>query len=431
MIAIPFLLLLVLIIMGTPIGFALIVAAVACLYLLGLAPLTVIPDLLFDSVQHFTLLAIPFFLLAAELLSAGSLIDRIFAVAEAMVGRLRGGMGAAAVVATGLFAGIQGSSAADAAAIGKIGTEGMRRQGYREGFAAALIASAGATAILIPPSIAMLIYASIVNVSVGRMFFAGIVPGILNVLAFLVYIVWSAEKQGWKPPSEAAPRRGLLAAGRDAFWVLLLPVFILFGFYTGRLTATEISSAAVVYSAVIALFVYRTMRAPDLVPVVVQTARTTAGLFIIIAGAVLLSKVLTFLNAPQLILRVVEGGHLGPAGFLIAISAIMFVLGMFMEAVALNVMTTPILAPIAMRLGIDPVHYGIVLIFNIEIALITPPVGLNLFVLAGATGVPLSRIYREVGPFIVILLALLLLVIFMPGLSLALPDLLLPSKTAP
>ncbi|MGP1678419.1 MAG: TRAP transporter large permease [Burkholderiales bacterium] len=429
MIVVPFAILLVLIVIGMPIGFALIVASVATLYALGLAPITFIPDVLEDSVQHFTLLAIPFFLLAAELLSAGGLIDRIFDLARALVGRLRGGMGAACVVATGLFAGVQGSSAADAAAIGKIGVSGMTKQGYREGFAAALIAAAGATAILIPPSIAMLIYASMVNVSVGRMFFAGIVPGILNIIAFLLYVVWRADKLGWKRDDDPAymGMKAKLTMARRAFWVLMLPLFVLYGFYSGDLTATEISTACALYSAVVALWVYRSIRFRDLWPVLTQTARTTINIFTIIAGAVLLSKVLTFLNAPQLIFSFIEHYHLNAWEFLIAVSGIMFILGMFMEAVALNVMTTPILAPIAMKLGIDPVHYGIVLIFNIEIALITPPVGLNLFVLAGATKIPLDKIFREVLPFVIILVLLLALVILFPRISLWLPDLLLPS----
>ena len=428
MIALPFVILLVLLGAGMPIGFALITASVVTLYLLGLAPITFIPDVMMDSVQHFTLLAIPFFLLASELLSGGGLINRIFDVAMALVGRLRGGMGAACVVATGIFAGIQGSSAADAAAIGRIGVEGMRRQGYRPGFAAALIASAGATAILIPPSIAMLIYASLVNVSTGRMFFAGIIPGIINVLAFLAFVVWRAERMGWRidPNSIAPTLRHKLVTIRDAFWVLMLPVFILYGFYTGRLTATEISTAAVIYSMALALVVYRTIRIRDVWPIVLQTARTTVNIFTIIVGAVLLSKVLTFLNAPQMVFGLIADLNLNGWQFLLVVSAVLFVLGMFMEAVALNVMTTPILAPIAMKLGIDPVHYGIVLIFNIEIALITPPVGLNLFVLSGATGLPLGQIIREIGPFLLILGALLVLVIFLPGLSLWLPNLMLP-----
>ena len=430
MIAIPFVFLLFLIVIGMPIGFALIVASVVTLYWLGLAPITFIPDVLMGSVESFTLLAIPFFLLAAELLSAGGLIDRIFDLARAVVGKLRGGMGGAAVVATGIFAGVQGSSAADAAAIGKIGTSGMVREGYRPGFAAALIAASGATAILIPPSIAMLIYASMVNVSVGRMFFAGIVPGIINIIAFLLFVAWRAHKYGWKRDDTGAvtswPAR--MAAFRRAFWVLMLPVFVLYGFYSGNLTATEISTACVVYSLVVAFVFYRSLRLRDLWPIVMQTSRTTINIFTIIAGAVLLSKVLTFLNAPQLIFGFIERFNLSGWEFLIAVSAVMFILGMFMEAVALNVMTTPILAPIAMKLGIDPVHYGIVLIFNIEIALITPPVGINLFVLAGATKIPLAKIFREVLPFVTILLLLLILVILVPRISLWLPDLLLPAS---
>ena len=429
MIAIPFVFLLFLIVIGMPIGFALIVSSVVTLYWLGLAPITFIPDVFAGSVQNFTLLAIPFFLLAAELLSAGGLIDRVFDLARAIVGKLRGGMGGACVIATGIFAGVQGSSAADAAAIGKIGTAGMVREGYRPGFAAALIAASGATAILIPPSIAMLIYASMVNVSVGRMFFAGIVPGIINVIAFLVFVAWRAHVYGWKRDDTGAVTNwsARMSALKRSVWVLLLPVFVLYGFYSGQLTATEISTACVIYSVVVAMVFYRSLHLRDLWPIVMQTARTTINIFTIIAGAVLLSKVLTFLNAPQLIFGFIERFRLSGWEFLIVVSAIMFILGMFMEAVALNVMTTPILAPIAMKLGIDPVHYGIVLIFNIEIALITPPVGLNLFVLAGATKVPLGAIYREVLPFVLILIALLLMAIFFPQLSLWLPDRILPS----
>jgi C4-dicarboxylate transporter DctM subunit len=430
MIAVPFIFLLILILIGMPIGFALIVASVATLYWLGLAPITFIPDVFAGSVQNFTLLAIPFFLLAAELLSAGGLIDRIFDLARAIVGKLRGGMGGACVVATGIFAGVQGSSAADAAAIGKIGTAGMVREGYRPGFAAALIAASGATAILIPPSIAMLIYASMVNVSVGRMFFAGIVPGVLNVIAFLLFVAWRGHKYGWKRDDTGAVTSwaARMDAFRRAFWVLMLPVFVLYGFYSGNLTATEISTACVIYSLIVALVFYRSLHMRDLWPIVMQTSRTTINIFTIIAGAVLLSKVLTFLNAPQLIFGFIEHYNLSGWEFLIVVSGIMFILGMFMEAVALNVMTTPILAPIAMKLGVDPVHYGIVLIFNIEIALITPPVGLNLFVLAGATKVPLGAIYREVVPFVLILIALLVMAIFFPQLSLWLPDRILPSS---
>src|SRR6185437_12570901 len=282
--------------------------AVATCYWLGLAPITFIPDVFAGSVQNFTLLAIPFFLLAAELLSAGGLIDRVFDLARAIVGKLRGGMGGACVIATGIFAGVQGSSAADAAAIGKIGTVGMVREGYRPGFAAALIAASGATAILIPPSIAMLIYASMVNVSVGRMFFAGIVPGVINVVAFLVFVASRGHIYGWKRDDTGAitswPAR--VSAFKRSVWVLLLPVFVLYGFYSGQLTATEISTACVIYSLVVAMLFYRSLHLRDLWPIVLQTARTTINIFTIIAAAVLLSKVLTFLNAPQLIFGFIE-----------------------------------------------------------------------------------------------------------------------------
>lgn len=429
MVAVPFIALLILISAGLPIGFALFAAAIGCLYLLGLAPLTLVPDLLYHSVQSFTLLAIPFFLLGAELLSSGALIDRLFDVAEVLVGRIPGGMGSVSVVATGLFAGIQGSSAADAAAIGKIGTEGMVRQGYSPGYSASLIAAAGATAILIPPSIALLIYASLTNTSVGKLFFAGVVPGVITIGLFITFIAVTAKRSGWQPASlqKSLTWSDRVLRIRRAFWIVLLPVFVLGGFYTGYFTATEIGTIMVFYSAIIGLVFYRTLRITDIWPILVRCSETTAKLFFIIAGAILFSKVLTFLQLPQMAFSFIVHSDMSGQAFLLTASGVLFIMGMFMEAVSLNVMTTPILAPIAVHLGIDPIHYGIVLILNIEIALITPPVGLNLFVLSGATNVPLIDMYKNVWPFIIILFAMLLLIIFVPSLSLALPRLLMGS----
>jgi C4-dicarboxylate transporter DctM subunit len=425
-IALPFLFLLFLIVIGMPIGFALIVASVATLYWLGLAPITFIPDVLMGSVQSFTLLAIPFFVLTAEIISSGELIDRIFDVARGWFGRLPGGMGTVTTIACAIFGGIQGSSAADAAAIGKIGTQGMAREGWDLGFSGALIASAGSLAILIPPSIAMLIYASLTDASVGRLFFGGVIPGLILVAMFVFYLAFAAKKLSLAP--EHVRRYKLaekLVFTRRAGGILLLPVIVLYGFYTGLLTATEIGTITTVYSLFLALFIHRTLRIRDLWGVFRRSAVTSIKIFIIIAAAILFAKVLTFLQVPNHIVAMVNSAHLSGYEFLLVVSGIMFILGMFMEAVALNVLTTPIFAPIAHSLGIDLIHYGIVVILNIEIALITPPVGLNLFVMSSVTDIKLGELYRKVWPFVVLLIAALLLFIFLPQLTLVLPNLLL------
>ncbi|MGH8601159.1 MAG: TRAP transporter large permease, partial [Burkholderiales bacterium] len=336
------------------------------------------------------------------------------------------GMGTVTTIACAIFGGIQGSSAADAAAIGKIGTQGMAREGWDLGFSGALIASAGSLAILIPPSIAMLIYASLTDASVGRLFFGGVIPGIILIAMFVFYLAFAAKKLNLAP--EHVRRYTLaekLVFTRRAGGILLLPLIVLYGFYTGLLTATEIGTITTVYSLFLALFIHRTLRVRDLWGVFQRSAVTSIKIFIIIAAAILFAKVLTFLQVPNQIVAMVNHAHLSGYEFLLVVSGIMFVLGMFMEAVALNVLTTPIFAPIAHSLGIDLIHYGIVVILNIEIALITPPVGLNLFVMSSVTDIKLGELYRRVWPFVVLLIAALLLFIFVPQLSLVLPNLLL------
>lgn len=426
LIALPFIILFALIVIGMPIAFALLAASIVTLQVMGVPPLALVPTLLYQSVQSFTLLAIPFFILTAEIISSGELIDRIFDVARGWFGRLPGGMGTVATIACAIFGGIQGSSAADAAAIGKIGTQGMAREGWDLGFSGALISAAGSLAILIPPSIAMLIYASLTDASVGRLFFAGVIPGLILVGMFILYLAFAAKKLNLAP--EHVSRYTFaekLAFTRRAGGILLLPVIVLYGFYTGLLTATEIGTITTVYSLFLALFIHRTLKVKDIWGVFERSAVTSIKIFVIIAAAILFAKVLTFLQVPNHIVAMVNRAHLNGYEFLLVVSGIMFVLGMFMEAVALNVLTTPIFAPIAQSLGIDLVHYGIVVILNIEIALITPPVGLNLFVMSSATDIDLGELYWKVWPFIVLLIVALLLFIFLPQLSLILPNLLL------
>jgi len=422
----PFIILIILLLIRVPVGFALIIASIIEFTITGNTfYYKLIPQILYSSMDKYTLLAIPFFIMTAEFLIGGEIVELLFRLAAAFLGKLPGGVGIVSIAATMLFAGIQGSSAADAAAIGRIGTEGMKEEGYDDGFAASLIATSGTLAIMIPPSIAMIIYGSISQTSIGALFYAGIVPGIIAGLILMIYTGIVSHKRGYGKIQETFTNRDRWNLFKKSLGVLALPIIVLYGFYTGKLTPTEIGTATAVYSLFIGLYLYRTITWRDVPKILLRTMYTTVTIFIIIAGAILFSKVLTQIKIPFLLFQFVKTHHLKAWEFLIFVSIVLYFLGMFMEGVALNVMTTPILVPIAVALGIDPVHYGIVLIFNIELALISPPVGLNLFVLSAATDVPLEKLYRNIWPFVLILIANLLFIIFFPKVCLFLPHIVL------
>lgn len=422
----PFIFLLLLIAIRVPIGFSLIIASILTFVVTGhFASIAAIPHILFTSMEHFTLLAIPFFILTAELLVGGRLVDLLFQLTSAFLGRVPGGLGIVSVAATMLFAGIQGSSAADAAAIGRIGTEGMKKEGYNDAFAASLIATSGSLAIMIPPSIAMIIYGALSQTSIGALFYAGIIPGAIIGLILMGYTALIAYSNKYGISSQKYSWRDRFKLTWRSLPLLGLPLVVLYGFYTGKFTATEIGTATTFYSLIISLLVYKTIKLHDIPRIVIKATITTVAIFIIIGGAILFQRVLIQQHINSILFQFIQEASLKPWEFLMLVSAILYFLGMFMEGVALNVMTTPILVPLAIALGIDPVHYGIVLVYNIEIALISPPVGMNLFVLSAATGISIERLYKAILPFLIIAILGLGIIIGIPQLSLMLPKLLL------
>jgi len=417
-IAVAFLILIFLLFIGIPVGVSLILASLYNLLAGGAVSLMQIPHMFYASFDHFTLLAIPMFIYAADILMEGNITDMVFDFANAVFGRFPGGLGSSAIASTMLFAGISGSSAADAAAIGKIGTQGMAARGYGKPYSAALIATSSTLAILIPPSIAMIIYGSLSGASIGSLFFAGILPGILIGIGLMAFNTFFAWRKGY----HAQVRASVWKTGMRAVWVVFLPVFILYGFYTGAYTPTEIGTITVLYSMLITRFVYRTLRFKDFITILKKSALTNASLFLIIAGAILFSKIFTQRDMAHTLIEFIKAEHLSPNMFLIYVSLGLTFLGMFLEGVALNVMTTPLLLPALNAMGIDLVHYGVILVLNIEIALITPPVGLNLFILSAATDVSLNDLFKNIFPFVLIMILGLLLIIFFPSLSLIVPN---------
>ena len=448
-IAFLFLMLFGLLLIGAPIAIALGLSSVATILLFSHDSLASLALKLFETMQHYTLLAIPFFILSSTFLSTGGVARRIIRFALACVGHLRGGLAMASVLACMLFAAVSGSSPATVVAIGSIVIAGMIGAGYSKAFAAGVICNAGTLGILIPPSIVMVVYAAATDTSVGRLFLAGVLPGIVAGLMLMAGIYIAARVTGL-PRQPRSSWREILAAGREAIWGLLLIVLIMGGIYGGVFTPTEAAAVAAVYAFLIAVFVYRDMgplkgrtgdsliqglvRGLIYLPyalvhrdtrhVMVEAGRTTIMLMFIIANAMLFAHVLTTERIPQAITERIVAAGLPSWAFLVVVNVILLIAGNFMEPSAILLIMAPILFPIALQLGIDPIHLGIIMVVNMEIGMITPPVGLNLFVTSGITGMSILEVVKAALPWLGILLLFLILVTYVPILSTLLPDLL-------
>lgn len=378
---------------------------------------------MFETSEHYTLLAIPFFLVAGAFMTTGGAARRLIDFANACVGHVRGGLAIGSVLACMLFAALSGSSPATVAAVGSIAIAGMVRSGYPAEFGAGVISNAGTLGILIPPSIVMVVYAAATEQSVGKMFIAGAVPGLLLGLALIVAVYIIARIKNL-PAQPRASFSEWFSALRKSLWGLLLMVIILGGIYSGMFTPTEAAAVAAVYSAFIALFVYKDMAIKDFPKVMLDSGKMSVMLMFIIANAMLFAHVLTTEQIPQLISQWVLSLGLEPWMFLIVVNLVLLLAGMFMEPSAIILIMAPILLPIAVELGIDPIHFGIIMIVNMEIGLVTPPIGLNLFVASAVTGLPVTRVMKAAMPWLLILLSFLVLITYVPVISLGLPELL-------
>jgi C4-dicarboxylate transporter DctM subunit len=378
---------------------------------------------IFETSEHYTLLAIPFFLLSGAFMTTGGVARRLIDFANACVGHIRGGLAIASVLACMLFAALSGSSPATVAAVGSIAIAGMVRSGYPQAFGAGIVCNAGTLGILIPPSIVMVVYAAATETSVGKLFIAGVIPGLLLGLMLMVAIYIVARVKDL-PAQDKVPLRQLLRVGRESFWGLLLIFIILGGIYSGAFTPTEAAAVAAVYAAFIALFVYKDMRIRDCPQVVLEAGKLTIMLMFIIANAMLFAHVLTTEQIPQQVAAWVTQLGLAPWMFLLVVNIVLLVAGNFMEPSAIILILAPILFPIAVQLGIDPIHLGVIMVVNLDIGLITPPVGLNLFVTSAVTGMTLPETIRAAMPWLMILLIFLVIVTYIPTVSMFLPNML-------
>ena len=426
---------------GVPIAVSLGLSSMLFLMMHSDASLASVAQTLFNAFAgHYTLLAIPFFILASSFMSTGGVAKRIIRFAIAMVGWFRGGLAMASVVACMMFAALSGSSPATVVAIGSIVIAGMIKNGYSKEFAAGVICNAGTLGILIPPSIVMVVYAAATDVSVGRMFLGGVIPGLLAgvMLMIAIYIAARIKKLpkqpfvGWKE---------MFAAAKDASWGLLLVVIILGGIYGGIFTPTEAAAVAAVYAFLIANFIYKDMgpfadkknTKPVLVKVVqafvhkdtkstlYDAGKLTIMLLFIIANALILKHVLTEERIPQMITESMLSAGLGPITFLIVVNILLLIGGQFMEPSGLLIIVAPLVFPIAIALGIDPIHLGIMMVVNMEIGMITPPVGLNLFVTAGVAKMSMMQVVKAALPWVGVMFLFLIIVTYVPWVSTWLP----------
>jgi C4-dicarboxylate transporter, DctM subunit len=420
-IATLFILLFVLMFLGVPVAVSLGATTLITSYFFTDMDLMGIPSNVFDGLNKYTLMAIPMFILAGSLLSRGSSAGRIIEFAKTLVGHLPGGLPIAAILASIIFAAVSGSSPATVAAIGSVMYTAIKQAGYNEQFAIGTIATSGSLGILIPPSIVFIVYGVTADQSIGKLFMAGVIPGLMigSIMMVATYIL--AKRSGFKAGKRATFKEQIVAF-KNAFWALLIIVIVIGGIYGGIFTPTEAGAFSVMYAFFVSFFVYKDTKYKDLYKIILDSAQTSSMIFFIIANAILFAHFLTDEQIPQEITQMIIEANVGPLMFLLIVNILLLLMGQFMEPSSVVMITVPLLLPIGMALGIDPIHLGVIMVVNMEIGMITPPVGLNLFVASGITGLSLKQVIVASLPMTLILLLGLMLVTYIPVISLWLPN---------
>ncbi|MBX9453916.1 MAG: TRAP transporter large permease [Mesorhizobium sp.] len=422
MIAILFCSFFVLLVIGVPVAFSMAIAAALAVYFGSSYPLIVVVKEMFSGLDSFPLMAVPFFILAAELMSGGAMTTILLRFASQFVGHLRGGLGYANVLSSTMFAGISGSALADAAGPGAMMVRMMEKGGYDKSYAGALTASAAVIGPIIPPSIIMILYAmQVEEVSVGALFMAGILPGLLIMLMLCAANWYICRKRGYRSTEPRPGAREMLRTTLYALPALFLIVIIIGGIRTGIFTPTEASVVAVFYALLCGMFVYRSLKLRHLPDIIYRAALVSIAVLIILAAARAFAWVLIIQSVPQTLAAVIVSWELSPIVFLLAINVLLLAFGLFMDPLPGVMVLVPILAPIAHSLGIDPVHFAIVVIVNLTLGLITPPVGSLLFVVSSAVKLRVTELVSEMPPFFIAHVIVLLILTFVPAVSTWLP----------
>lgn len=414
----------VFLIASAPIAVALGLTSFLYFYYFTTIPLTQIPERLFNSLNTFPLMAIPFFVLAANIMSQGGISKRLITASNAVVGQFRGGLAITAVLSCMFFAAISGSSPATVVAVGTLLIPAMIASGYGKQFSTGLIATSGSLGILIPPSIPLIVYGIATEQSIGDLFIAGILPGVIAGLMLVIMVVVVARRHGFGTGEHAITmtRAEKIRAIRDAVLSLLLPVLVLGGIYGGIFTPTEAAAMAVFYALVITLFVYRELRVKELGSILLTSAKTSAMIMFIIANGILFSFVLTSERIPFQITQALIGADLSRWVFLLLVNVLLLATGCFMETSSAILILAPVIVPIGLELGVDPIHLGVIMVMNLEVGMITPPLGINLFVASGMSRMSVLHVARAAAPSAAVLISALFLVTYVPEIALVLLD---------
>ncbi|UIJ72653.1 TRAP transporter large permease [Aurantimonas sp. HBX-1] len=407
--------------LGLPIGHAMIAGSILYLLLAGLDPGIVAEQLLNSMYTGYVMLAVPLFIFAAELMNIGSMTERLLLFCNAFVGRFRGGLAQVNIVQSIIFAGMSGSAVADAAGTGKMMQVMMTRDGrYTPSYAAALTAATAVIGPIIPPSIPMVLYALVSDASIGYLFLGGVVPGVLMGVAMMILVVYTARRRNF-PVETPVPVRELPGITIRAFPSLMMPVVLLGGIYGGVMTPTEAAAAAAAYAFLISVLLYRSVTARQLYASLLASARSSASIGMLIGGALVFNYVVTVENIPNALAAYLAGMNMTAVQFLILVNVILLILGCVLEGTAILLIIVPVLVPTAEALGVDMVHFGVMVVVNIMLGLVTPPYGLLLFIMTNISGASLRAIVRDILPFLVALLVALALITFVPEIVLWLP----------
>lgn len=406
---------------GTSIGVALSLSSAVVFYAILDMPLIVVAQRMFTSVDSFSFMAVPFFMLAGSFMSAGGVTKRIVDFSMSLVGALAGGLALVVAVAGMFFAALSGSSAATTAAIGASMIDEMERRGYPRSFAAAVVASAGTVGIIIPPSITMVVYGAIANTSIADLFMGGFAPGIFMGLSMCLVSWWISKKKGYKGEgtfSFAQVGRSFI----ECFWAIMMPVIILGGIYGGIFTPTESAAVAAVYGALVGAFVYKELKLKDIPQVLLSAAVNTTMIMFVVGGANIFGWILTNAQVPHQLGLMFTNITDNPIVFLMLVNVLLLVIGTLVNASAAVVILTPILLPVALQLGIDPLFFGVLMVVNLAIGCITPPVGLDLFVVSSITGISIDAVTKKILPYLGILLLDLVVLTYCPKIITFLPE---------
>ena len=407
-----------------PIGIALGASSLVVIWQTGMVKINYLAQSLTTSTDSFPLMAVPFFILAGGLMGEGGISRRLLDTAGILCRRMTGGLSLMTVVACMFFAAISGSGPATVAAIGGIMLPAMVKEGYDRGFSSGLVATAGSIGVVIPPSIPMVIFCvAAEKVSISDLFIAGVIPGILIGSMLMTWAWFVSSKKGWKSSAAPVSTREALHIINDAKWALFVPVLILGGIYGGVFTPTEAAAVAAVYGFLVGVFIYKDLSLKDVPKVVIQAGLTTATVMIIVGTATTFGRMLTLERVPQMLVTAIQSFSDSPLVILLLINLLLLVVGCFMETLAAIIILAPILLPVATAVGVDPIHFGIIMVVNLAIGFITPPLGVNLFVTCGISKQPLEELSRAIIPWFLVMLTALAIIVIFPSLSTWLPAL--------